>query len=407
MQVVKELSDPIVVDALRGGSFVVARTDTIYGILCSANDENAVKRLREIRGRDATQGFIILADSVETVAKMVDLKSDVFAKLSNIWPAKVSVVLKATDHTPAWLMDTRDDDTIAFRVPADKTWRELLRKTGPLCAPSANKPGENPARSIDEARKIFGKNVVYVNGGRVMENSPSRLIKFDSNGDEIVLRKSALDNVISRKRKKFKFARFDELDSCFHLDEWTEKRDEWIDVAKDLVVEIGAGSALFLVEQAKLAPEKQFIAVDIKGDRLYQGARDAARAELTNIVFVRSDIAKITDVIPAKSVSEIWLTFSDPYPRGSDAKHRLTAPRYLNYYREILAKNGILHFKTDNHGLFDWSLEQFVANDWDFAKLTYDLHESDLPETAKIMTSYEKRFVDEGLKIMYAQILPQ
>lgn len=226
-----------------------------------------------------------------------------------------------------------------------------------------------------------------------------------TNNDNVdTLRPAAEDFVISRRRKKFKFARFNEFANCFHLDEWIDKRDDWFSDDKKLIVEIGAGSALFLVELAKLHPDQQFIAVDIKGDRLYQGAREAIQDNINNIVFVRSDIAKITDVIPDNSTDEIWLTFSDPYPRGSDAKHRLTAPRYLNYYRQILKSDGVLNFKTDNHPLFDWSLEQFVTQNWQIRQLTYDLHKSDQPAETKIMTSYESRFVADGLSIMYAQI---
>lgn len=395
-------------------------SDTIYGVFADAMNENAVAGLHELRQRPAGQGFNVLAPDLQTVCDLVEIRPEVAKNLAEVWPGKTTVILSAKTLKQRWL--AHGDDTIAFRVPNDPEILEILRATGPLAAPSANLHGELPARNIAEAAKYFDDKVaVYVDSGECPINAPSRMIRFAKNGDIEILRDfqsyqdqiaaaqnagaKSEDFIISRKRKKFKFARFNEFDTCFHAEEWLAGRDNWLRNDAELVVEIGAGSALFLLEQAKLAPEKQFVAVDIKGDRLYQAARDAEKLSVRNIAFVRSDVAKITDLIPANSVSEIWVTFSDPYPRKSDAKHRLTAPRFLNYYRDILQPNGTLHFKTDNHGLFDWSLEQFVAENWRFSQLTYDLHESDLPESYKIMTSYEARFHAEGLPIMYAQLM--
>jgi tRNA (guanine-N7-)-methyltransferase len=239
---------------------------------------------------------------------------------------------------------------------------------------------------------------------------PSRIIILSTDGQVTTVRSDGRqhpeDFVITRRRKLYKFAKFDEYPTCFHLDEWL------IFLAgsdsakgKEIVVEIGAGSALFSVELARRHPEKTFLAVDIKGDRLYQGARHATELKLENIYFIRADIARITDIVPPHSVSETWLTFPDPWPPKSDARHRLTAPRYLAYYSQLLASSelAVLHFKTDNPPLFEWSLEQFVAHGWTTEFVTRDLHNSGAPDAAKIMTTYEQRFVKEGLKINYAK----
>lgn len=211
------------------------------------------------------------------------------------------------------------------------------------------------------------------------------------------------DYIISRKRKKFKFASFDSWENCF-------SRDEWIDFYNNnpeifnapVVAEIGAGSALFLLEQAKLFPQKIFVAIDVKSDRLYQGARDANLEKINNIYFVRSDIADLAELFASKSLSEIWLTFSDPYPKKSDAKHRLTYKRYLDLYRQVLMDGGKLNFKTDNDGLFEYSVESFTENGWKIIMQTTDLHaENNLPENYKIMTSYETRFYNEGKNINF------
>jgi tRNA (guanine-N7-)-methyltransferase len=406
-----------IVQVLSRGGLVVMRSDTVYGIFAAALNELAVGKLRVVRERSEEEGFIVLADSVDTVARLVELSDELRKRLTTIWRAdsSTSVILPADGLEVGWLSDRRESKpTICFRVPHDEKLRQLLAETGPLCAPSANLPGQPPARNITEAEKYFGDRVdLYVDGGECDNATPSRIIKFRADGSVETVRADGRphseDFVITRRRKLYKFAQFNEYPTCFHFDEWLTSLARPGLARKDVVVEIGAGSALFAVELARRCPEKTFLAVDIKGDRLYQGAREAAKLGLDNIYFIRSDIARIAEIVPAHSTSEIWLTFPDPWPPKSDARHRLTAPRYLNYYREILARpglaknNGILHFKTDNSPLFEWSLEQFAAGGWQTEFLTRDLHDSDASAEAKIMTSYEQRFVAEGLKINYVR----
>ncbi|MDR1969764.1 MAG: tRNA (guanosine(46)-N7)-methyltransferase TrmB [Candidatus Nomurabacteria bacterium] len=409
-----------VIETLARGDLVVMRSDTIYGIFASALDKQAVEKLHKIRKRSQENGFIVLIDSVKTAAQMVEINDTMQKKLAAIWRADsaTSVILPAIGLKEKWLADTCETEPrICFRVPNDKELRKLLIKTGPLVAPSANLPSKPPASNIAEARAYFGDTIdLYIDGGKPHDTTPSRVITFDDNYDIKTIRSDGRnhpeDFVITRRRKLYKFARFDECPTCFHIDEWQKStaRTELIK-SQDIVVEIGAGSALFLVELARCYPGKTFIAVDIKSDRLYQGANEAEKLGLKNIYFVRSDIAQITEVIPPNSTNEIWLTFPDPWPPKSDARHRLTAPRYLEYYKQILARpglakeSGVLYFKTDNSPLFEWSLEQFQQNGWKVEYTTRDLHESNAPDDAKIMTSYEQRFVAEGQKINYARFI--
>jgi tRNA (guanine-N7-)-methyltransferase len=237
------------------------------------------------------------------------------------------------------------------------------------------------------------------------------------------------DFVITRRRKKYKFAKFDELSNCFQADDLlaaspTGSRSGVSaglslgaadisgnsDGFASLALEIGAGTGLFSVELARRHPEKFFVAVDIKSDRLYTGAKLATELKLKNIAFVRSDIWRIDELFPEGSVSEIWVTFPDPYAsenqtklNKSDAKHRLTHPRFLEIYKQLLVRKGPtpaqLCFKTDNKPLFDWSKEQFEQSGWKIDEQTDDLHSSDLSDDYKIKTSYEERFTAEGLPI--------
>ncbi len=202
--------------------------------------------------------------------------------------------------------------------------------------------------------------------------------------------------IIARKRKKYRFALFHNAANCFELNEWTIWQDD-----RPLTVELGAGTALFLVQLAAKYPEQRFIAIDVKADRLQKGACAALEQNLDNIRFVRARADQLLEVIAADSTNDLWLTFSDPFPRDSDSKRRLTAPRFLDLYRQILSPGGILRQKTDDHDLFDWSLEQLVSNSWVVKELSYDLHESSLPDYYKCMTTYEYKWHAEGLKTYY------
>lgn len=207
---------------------------------------------------------------------------------------------------------------------------------------------------------------------------------------------------ITRKRKKYKFAKFDEFENCFQLEDFT------LNAIDDVVLEVGAGTGLFSVELARLYPEKTFIAVDIKSDRLYTGAKLADEFGLKNIMFVRGEISRFMDVVPENKVNEIWITFPDPYASedqtrltSTGARKRLTASKFLDMYKKTLFKKGHLYFKTDNEPLFDWSVSQLKDASWKIDKQTRDLHNSTFNENSKIMTTYEKRFIEKGLPIFF------
>lgn len=204
------------------------------------------------------------------------------------------------------------------------------------------------------------------------------------------------DFIISRKRKKYRFALFHNAKNCFELEEWTTWEDE-----RPLTIEVGAGTALFLVELAARYPEKRFIALDVKADRLQYGARAAIEQGLTNIRFIRARADQLLEVVKPSSVSELWLTFSDPFPRDRDAKRRLTAPRFLASYKQALVPAGQILQKTDSHDLFDWSLQQLVENGWMITELSFDLHEGELSDDYKIKTTYEQKWHLEGLKTYF------
>jgi tRNA (guanine-N7-)-methyltransferase len=107
------------------------------------------------------------------------------------------------------------------------------------------------------------------------------------------------------------------------------------------------------------------------------------------------------DTIKPGSLDEIWVTFPDPFPKDRYAKHRLTHPGFLGIYELLLVPQGLLRFKTDAKVLFDWSLERLVENKWIIRELSFDLHESNMSDEAKIATTYERRYQDAGRHINY------
>lgn len=195
--------------------------------------------------------------------------------------------------------------------------------------------------------------------------------------------------VITRKRKKYKFAKFANSPLCYEFDEW---RRQSVDV-----VEVGAGNGLFCVELAARHPDQQFVALDVKGDRLQHGAYAAAERGLENVRFVRARADQVTELFAEASIRDIWLTFSDPFPRKKSAGRRMTNQTFLRRYHSLLASGGALKIKHDNRDFFHWSLEQLVADGWCIDELSFDLHDSELSDDYKILTTYEQRWLDEGL----------
>jgi len=204
--------------------------------------------------------------------------------------------------------------------------------------------------------------------------------------------------IITRKRKLYKFALFANSPICFELHEWKKRVAD--------VVELGAGTGLFSVELATRYPDKTFIAVDVKADRLQKGANEATKRGLTNIWFVRARADQLAEVVADHSVESLWITFPDPFPKKRSAGRRMTHTHYLGQYKQLLKPVGALYLKHDNRDFFNWSLEQLVATRWHITELSFDLHESDLSDDYKIQTTYEQRWLSEGLVTNFVKATP-
>jgi tRNA (guanine-N7-)-methyltransferase len=172
---------------------------------------------------------------------------------------------------------------------------------------------------------------------------------------------------------------------------------------KPITLELACGRGEYSVALAALFPERNFIGVDIKGERIWKGSTQALERGLENVAFLRIQILYILDYFEKHEVDEIWITFPDPRPRKRDIKRRLTSPRYLAFYKEILRPGGIIRLKTDNTQLFEYTLETIMEReDIDNLAHTADLYHSELrPECFDVRTRYEEQFSALGHDIKY------
>ena len=176
-----------------------------------------------------------------------------------------------------------------------------------------------------------------------------------------------------------------------------------------IVLELGCGKGEYAVGMARKYPSRNFIGVDIKGARMWRGAKTALEEKIENVYFLRSRIEFIDSFFAPNEVDEIWITFPDPQPRESREKKRLTSPRFINRYLNFLKKDGIIHLKTDAHALYEYSLD--TATEMGFpvlaktANLYSELHTLELDDLEKevlsIPTFYEKMFSEKGHDICY------
>ncbi|MCF8345761.1 MAG: tRNA (guanosine(46)-N7)-methyltransferase TrmB [Bacteroidales bacterium] len=180
---------------------------------------------------------------------------------------------------------------------------------------------------------------------------------------------------------------------------WAE---EVFDNHHPIVLELGCGKGEYTVGQAELDTRRNFIGVDIKGARIWRGARTANDKALQNVAFLRTRIEVITSFFASGEIDEIWITFPDPQLKRRRHKKRLTGPLFLNRYRQFLKDNGIVHLKTDNDQLFRYTRELASHNRLEIIHESDDLyHAPFFNETLAIQTAYEKQFISEGLSIRY------
>lgn len=178
------VNDPKVTHLLNAGGIGVLRTDTLYGVVARADNEQAVQRVYELKGRDDNKSPIVLVSDRSQLFDSVT--PSIESVLNQKWPGPVSVIIPSL-NAPSWIR--RGNDSVAYRLPANNELCTLLSSTGPLIAPSANPQGKVPAMSMAEAEAYFGASVdFYVDGGAVIDATPSQLLQVTQDGEIVRLR---------------------------------------------------------------------------------------------------------------------------------------------------------------------------------------------------------------------------
>jgi len=210
------------------------------------------------------------------------------------------------------------------------------------------------------------------------------------------------------KDKLRKFAEVATFPNVVQLDAGKPFKGKWASDffknEKPLILELACGKGEYTVNLAKLFPEKNFIGIDYKGNRIWRGAKTAIEEGISNVGFLRIQIETILEYFAEAEISEIWITFPDPQPQESREKKRLTNPAFLERYKHILVPEGIMHLKTDNDGFYAYTVEQIELQNLPKLKETTDLYHSDLvDEVLSIKTYYEKKYLAVDKNINYVQ----
>ena len=170
-----------------------------------------------------------------------------------------------------------------------------------------------------------------------------------------------------------------------------------------ITLELGCGKGDYTVALARLHGDRNFIGVDIKGARLWRGAKTASEEQMSNVAFIRTRIELIASFFATDEVAEIWITFPDPQPKKP--MKRLTSERFLSQYKKFLKASGLIHLKTDSQELYDYTLNEVIpAGGYTVKCHTNDLYNSDYDGEVKLtQTFYEKMFLAEGKPITYME----
>ncbi len=208
------------------------------------------------------------------------------------------------------------------------------------------------------------------------------------------------------KDKLKRFAEIDTFSNVLQLDAGKPFKGDWAKVFfkndNPVVLELACGKGEYTVNLAQLFPDKNFIGIDYKGNRIWRGAKTAIEDGVPNVSFLRIQIENLLDYFADGEVDEIWITFPDPQPQLSREKKRLTSPRFLDKYIKILKPSGCVNLKTDNDGLHAYTAEKIEELQLKLHIRTEDLYNSEFAdEVLSIKTYYEKKYLKNNKNINY------
>jgi len=208
------------------------------------------------------------------------------------------------------------------------------------------------------------------------------------------------------KDKLRRFAEIETFSNVLQLDAGKPYKGEWSKTFfkndNPVVLELACGKGEYTVNLAVLFPDKNFIGIDYKGNRIWRGAKTALEDGVDNVAFIRMQIETLTEFFAPGEIDEIWITFPDPQPQLSREKKRLTSPRFLNMYIEALKPGGCVNLKTDNDGFYTYTAEKIKELKLKEHINTADLYKSEYAdEVLSIKTYYEKKYLKDNKNINY------
>lgn len=210
------------------------------------------------------------------------------------------------------------------------------------------------------------------------------------------------------KRKLQRFAEIGTFDNVRQLEEGKEFRGNWSKLFfkndNPLILELACGKGEYSVNLAKKFPDKNFVGIDYKGNRLWVGAKMAIDEGIKNVGFLRIQIQNLLDYFAEGEVEEIWITFPDPQAQSPLERKRLTNPMFLGKYKTALQTNGLMHLKTDNDGFFEYTLEKIAELNFPILQQSTDIYK-DFPgdEILAIKTHYERIYLAKDKNINYVK----
>jgi tRNA (guanine-N7-)-methyltransferase len=210
------------------------------------------------------------------------------------------------------------------------------------------------------------------------------------------------------KDKIRRFAEIAEFKNVVQLDQGKPYQGKWsVNFFKNdnpLVLELACGKGEYTVNLATLFPDKNFIGIDYKGNRIWRGAKTALEEGIDNVGFLRIQIETLLEYFAPGEVDEIWITFPDPQPQISREKKRLTSSRFLDMYKVVLKPGGLVNLKTDNDGLHAYTVEKVAELGLNKHIQTEDLYHSEFAnEVLSIKTYYERKYLKDNKNINYVQ----
>jgi tRNA (guanine-N7-)-methyltransferase len=217
------------------------------------------------------------------------------------------------------------------------------------------------------------------------------------------------------KNKLAKFADMEEFPHVFQVSSHAlregqtfEMKGKWNELFfknnNPIVLELGCGKGEYTVGLGQLYPDKNFVGVDIKGARIWSGAKESFQKGMANVAFLRTNIEMIYHFFAENEVSEIWLTFPDPQMKK--VTKRLTATNFMKSYQQFLKQDGLVHLKTDSNFMFTYTCEMVKSNQYPVVFSSNDLYASGLNDPIlSIKTYYEQQWLERGLTIKYIQFV--